>query len=105
MPKQPVEYFASSRPVNGENLIAIHDQNYENKVYSKDAKGDCLPLCFSSFERMKRRFRVTNKKQELEIMDEAIGFLEMDNEKDEKSCNQSHHEKKPIVCNAELNHI
>ena len=37
-------------------------------------------------------------------MDEDITFLEMNHEKDEKSCNKSQHMKKTPVCNEELNH-
>ena len=51
--------------VNGENLIAIHDQNSENKVDSKHVESDCFPLCLSSFEMLKQIFRVTNQKRNL----------------------------------------
>ena len=37
-------------------------------------------------------------------MDEAIGFLEMDNEKEKQSCNQSQHDKKQEDRNEGLNH-
>jgi len=60
-PKQPAENLASSWPVNEENQIAIHDHNSENRVASEHAEGDCFPLCFSSFELLKQRFRVTNQ--------------------------------------------
>ena len=37
-------------------------------------------------------------------MDEDINFLEMDDEKEEQSYNQSQHMKKPAVCNEKFNH-
>ena len=76
----------------------------KNRVDSKHVEGDCFPLCFSSFESLKQRFRSTNQIQEIEIMNEVIAFLEMDDEKEEKSCNQSQHMKKPTICNMGLNH-
>ena len=60
--KQPTEHLASSWPFIKENKIAIHDQNYENTVDSSHVEGHCFPLCFSSFERLKKTFRVINKK-------------------------------------------
>ena len=85
-------------------MIAIHDQNYENIVDSKHAKGDCFPLCFSSFEMLKRRSKGTYKIMKFEVMENFINFLEMDDKKEEQSCDQSQHLKKPVVCNEELNH-
>ena len=63
MPKQTTEYFASSGPVNGENTIAIHDQNAENRVDSDHAEGNCFPLCHSSFDHSDRdlEFLIKNK--------------------------------------------
>ena len=37
-------------------------------------------------------------------MENFINFLEIDDKKEEKSCNQSQHVKKPAVCNEGLNH-
>ena len=67
--------------VSEENIIAIQDQKDENKVDSKHVESDCLPLCFSSFEWLKKRHKVFDQKQKFEIMDEDIALLEMDNEK------------------------
>ena len=61
VPKQPIEDIASYWPVNEENHIVIHDHNSEKKVDSKHVEGDCLHLCFSSFELLKQTFRVFNK--------------------------------------------
>ena len=71
---------------------------------SKHAESDCFPLCFPSFELLKQRLRVSNRTQKLEDMDNFMAFLEMDNEKEEKSCNQSQHVKKTRVWDEELNH-
>ena len=37
-------------------------------------------------------------------MDEGIKFLGMDDKKEEQISNQSHHVKKPEVCNEEVKH-
>ena len=73
--------------VSEENLIAIQDQNYEIKVDSKHVENDCLPLCFSSFEWLKERVKVSDQKHKFEIVDEGISFLGMDDNKEEQLCN------------------
>ena len=78
-PKQLPKNFTISGPVSEYNLIAIHDQNSENRVDSKHAEGGCLPLCFSSFEMLKQRSKDTYKKHKFEVMENFINFLKMDN--------------------------
>ena len=56
-------------------------------VDSKHVEGNCLPLCFSSFELLNQIFRVTNQPHKYDIMNEDISFLEMDDEKDDQSWN------------------
>ena len=48
--------------VSEENSIAIQDQKYENIVETRHVEDDCLPLCFPSFEWLKRdlKFLITN---------------------------------------------
>ena len=75
-------------------MIAIHDQISEDKVDSENAEGNCFPLCYSSFELLRQRLRVSNKKQKFEVMENFIDFIEMDDEKDEQHCNQSQQTKK-----------
>ena len=64
--------------VNEENFIAIQDQKYENIVETRHVEDDCLPLCFPSFEWLKRRLKVSDQKQKFDIVDECINFLGMD---------------------------
>ena len=47
----------------------------ENKVNSKLVEANHLPLCFSSFELLRKGSRVTNQTQEIEIMENFIAFL------------------------------
>ena len=89
---QPITIYVSE-----ENLIAIQDQKYENKVDSKHVESDFLPLCFYSFEWLEKTLKVSNKKQKFEIVDEGINFLEMDDKKEEQLYNQFHPLKKPAV--------
>ena len=76
----------------------------ENMVNSKLVEGNSFPLSFSSFELLRKGSRVTNQTHEIQDIENLIDFLEMDHEKDEQSCNQSQHMKKPAVCNKGLNH-
>ena len=55
----------------------------KKKVDSKHVETDCFPLCFSSFEWLEKRLKVSNKKQKFEIVDECINFLGMDDEEEE----------------------
>ena len=43
------------------NQITVHDHNIENKENSKLVEGNHLPLCFSSFELLRKGSRVTNQ--------------------------------------------
>ena len=52
---QPVTIY-----VNEENIIAIQEQKYENKVETKHVESDYFPLCFPSFEWLKKRLKVSN---------------------------------------------
>ena len=62
VPKKPVEGFATYELINGENMIAIHDQIFEDGADSECTENECFPLCFSSFELLKQRFRVSKGK-------------------------------------------
>ena len=45
--------------VSEENIIAIQDQKYENKVETKHVESDYFPLCFPSFEWPNKRVKVS----------------------------------------------
>ena len=70
---------------------------------NKHVESDCLPLCFSSFEWLKKRHKVSDQKQKFEIMDEGIKFLGMDDKKEEQLCNQSRPIEKLAICSKKLN--
>ena len=53
--------------VSEQNLIAIQGQKNENKVDSKHVKSDGLPLCFSSFEWLKERLKVSDQNRNLRL--------------------------------------
>ena len=53
----PVTIFVSE-----ENIIAIQDQKYENKVETKHVESDYLPMCSPSLEWLKKRLKVSNQK-------------------------------------------
>ena len=56
--------------VSEENFIAIQDQKYESIVETEHVEDDCLPLCFPSFEWLKRGLKVSNHKQKFDTVDE-----------------------------------
>ena len=70
---QPVTIYVSE-----ENFIAIQDQTYENLVETEHVESDCLPLCFPTFEWLKRGLKLSDHKQKFDIVDECINFLGMD---------------------------
>ena len=72
---QPVTIYVSE-----ENIIAIQDQKYENKVETKHVESDCLPLCSPSFEWLKQRLKVSDQKQKFDIVYRYINFLGIDDE-------------------------
>ena len=84
--------------VSEENFMEIQHQKYENKVETGHVESDCLPLCFPSFEWLKKRLRVSNQKQKFDIVDECINFLGMDDEREGQLCNQS----KPLEKNSSM---
>ena len=51
--------------VSEENLIAIQDQKFENRVETEHVESDCLSLCFPSFEWLKKRLKVFDKKTKI----------------------------------------
>ena len=61
---------------------------------SKHAESYWFPLCFSSFEILKQRIKVSIQKHKFETMENFINFFEIDDEKEEQSCNQSKHLEK-----------
>ena len=67
-----------------ENIIAIQYQRDENEVDNKHVERDCFPLCFSSFEWLKKRLKISDKKRKFEIVDGCINFLGMDDEQEEQ---------------------
>ena len=83
--------------------MEIQDQKYENRVETRHVEDDCLPLCFPSFEQLKKGLKVSDHKQKFDIIDECINFLGMDDEQEGHLCNQSQPLEKPAVCNEELN--
>ena len=68
--------------VSEENFIAIQDQKYENIVETEHVEDDCLPLCFPSFELLKKGLKVSDHKHKFDIVDECINFIGMDDEKE-----------------------
>ena len=55
-------------------------KKYENIVETRHIEDDCLPLCFPSFEWLKKRPKVSDHKHKFDIVDECINFLGMDDE-------------------------
>ena len=49
-------------PVNEENMIAIHDQIFEDRMDSEHDESNCFPLCYASFEFLKQILRASNQK-------------------------------------------
>ena len=74
---QPITIYVSE-----ENFIAIQDQKYENIVETEHVEDDYLPLCFPSFEWLKKGLKVSDHKQKFDIVDECINFLGMDDEQE-----------------------
>ena len=95
---QPITIYVSE-----ENIIAIQDQKYENKVETKHVESDCFLLCFPSFEWLKKRLKVSDHEQEFDIVDECINFLRMGDEQEGQLCNQSRPLEKTGACHEELN--
>ena len=56
--------------VSEENFMEIQDQKYENRVETGHVESDCLPLCFPSFEWLKKRLKASDQKQKFDIVDE-----------------------------------
>ena len=73
----PVTIFVSE-----ENFIAIQYQKYENIVETRHVKDGCLPLCFPSFEWLKKGLKVSDHQHKFDIVDECINFLGMDDEQE-----------------------
>ena len=83
--------------------MEIQYQKYENRVETGHVESDCLPLCFPSFEWLKKRLKVSDQKQKFDIVDECINFLGMDGEQGGQLFNQSQPLEKTALCNEELN--
>ena len=47
---------------------------------ARHVEDDCLPLCFPSFEWLKKRLKVSDQKQKFDIVDGCINFLGTDYE-------------------------
>ena len=62
VPKKPTINFVNSRPVSEENMTVIQSQKD-----SESAEGDCLPLCYSSFELLRQRLKASKKNRILRI--------------------------------------
>ena len=62
--------------------MEIQDQKYENRVETRHVESDCLSLRFPSFEWLKKRLKVSDKKHKFDIVDECINFLGMDDERE-----------------------
>ena len=85
-------------------MTVIQSQKDEKRKDSECAEGDCLPLCYSSFELLRQRLKASKQKLNYEDMENFMNFLEVEDEEDEQSCSQSHHVEKSVVCNEELDY-
>ena len=59
--KKTVVNFVISRPNSEENQIVIQSQKAEKREDSECAEGDCLPLCYSSFELLRKILKASKK--------------------------------------------
>ena len=62
VPKNLAINFVISRPVSEENRTVIQIQKDEKRKDSECAEGDCLPLCYSSFELIRQMLKASKKK-------------------------------------------
>ena len=83
VPKKPAVNFVISRPASEENRTAIQSQKDEKRKDSEYAEGDCLPLCYSSFELIRQRLKSSKHKHKFEDMENFMDFLEVEDDEDE----------------------
>ena len=58
---------------------------------------DGLPLCYYSFELIRRRLKASKQKHKFEDMVHFMNLLEIEDDEDEQSCSQSQPMKKSVV--------
>ena len=81
-----------------QQFLQRHSMFYED--CNQHYESNCFPLCYASFEFLKQILRASKRTQKLEDM----AFSEIDNEKGNQPCNQSHPMRKTIVFHEGLNH-
>ena len=70
---------------------------------TEHVESDRFPLCFPTFEWLKKGLKFSDHKQKFDIVYECINFLGMDDGKEGQLCNQSQPLEKPTVRNEDLN--
>ena len=99
VPKNPPIEFVISRLVSEENLTVIWGQKTEKRKDNEGARGDCLPLCYSSFELIKQRLKASIQKHKFEDMVHFMNMFEIEDDEDEQSCSPSPLMDRSVVCN------
>ena len=87
---------------SGKNLTVIQSQKAKKIKDSECVEGDYLPLCYSSFELLRQRFKASKQKYNFENIENFMNFLEVEDDEDEQSCSQSQQVEKYVVCNDKL---
>ena len=104
VPKKPAINFVNSRPMSEENMTVIRSQKFEKIEDNECARGDSLPLCYSSFELIRQRLKASKHKQKVEDMVHFMNLFEIEDDEDEQSCSQYQLMQKSMVCNEILDH-
>jgi hypothetical protein len=71
----------SFQEANGNIQPICHGYNMVQEENNEIDKGNSLALCFSSFKFLEESFKIINKAQEFELMENHIEFLEENDEK------------------------
>ena len=100
----PKELAIEPRFANGENKAAIQSQKAEKGKDDKCAEGDSLPLCYSSFELIRHRLKVSKWKHKLEDMVHSIDVCGTKDDKEEQSCSPSLLIDTSGICDEALGH-
>ena len=100
----PTKPTMESRSISEEKLTIIQSQKDEKIEDNEYAKGDSLPLCYSSFELIRQRLKASKQKHKFEDMVHFMNLFEIEDDEDEQSCSPSQLMDRSVVCNEELDY-
>ena len=82
----------------------MRSQKVEAEKGHKGTGGDILPLCYSSFELIRHRLKMSKQKYKLEDMVHSINLCGKEDDKEEQSCNPSSSTDASGICDEVLSH-